>query len=225
MGLRRGARTSVIGPIYFRCISFSGWLGPEQVTQDLTHYTNEYYQRELTFCRFGILRSDQLAALCYILDWAYWGPKDANWQSWGPKGLGRDPGVILSMGAGRGELEVQLEVIGHEVIAVDPSPGAQELYKGKGPLHRECSPELARSAQTVVFCESMEHIPLHQTRQVLSWLQPGTRLVVVNFVDFWPIFREGEWDHITQVDDALYDEISAGRQVLFRRGSHLVLTW
>ena len=75
MGLRRGARTSVIGPIYFRCISFSGWLGPEQVTQDLTHYTNEYYQRELTFCRYGILRSDQLAALCYILDWAYWGPK------------------------------------------------------------------------------------------------------------------------------------------------------
>lgn len=187
------------------------------MTQDLDNYTAAYYERDQTFARHGILRSDQLAALCYALNWPFWGS---------PAELARTerhPGKIVSVGAGRGELEAQLERLGFDVTGVDPSVGADEKYQGTH-LVSVWTPRQILEAQTIIFCESIEHIPLEQTLDLLQYLSPGARLIIVNFLEFWPLMPSSEgWDHITQVDEAVYDRLCEGRTVIERRGSHLVL--
>lgn len=189
------------------------------MTQDLSNYTADYYRRAWRQLEYPhILRADQLAALCYALNWPYWGREVKNDDD-------RDPGRILSIGCGRGELESQLETLGFAVTGVDPSAGAKEMYRGStfSPIW---TPEMVRSANTVIFCESIEHIPLEQTLELFTHLCTGTRVIVVNYIDFHPIIPSPDddgWDHITQIDDALYNQLSAGKTVLLRRASHLVL--
>ena len=112
--------------------------------------------------------------------------------------------------------------MGLTVTGVDPSLGALELYRG-GMLVGEARQALAASAGTVIYNESIEHIPVEQTLQVRSWMAPGSRLIVTNWPDFHPIEPTSDWDHITRVDDALYDRLAQGGQVVLRRGSHLVV--
>lgn len=134
----------------------------------------------------------------------------------------RHPGAIVSIGAGEGWLEHQLEMMGQVVIGVDPAAGARELYRGYSLIERATRREIA-AASSVLFCESIEHIPIDQVLQIRSWMQPGSRLVVVNWPDFHPIEATSAWDHITRIDDELYDRLSVGARVVLRRGSHLVL--
>ncbi len=188
-------------------------------TQDLTGYTRDYYLRDRTFLPAGVLRPDQLAALCYALDWPFWG-FEVPVNAW------REPAPVLSIGAGRGELEREFERLGYEVVGVDPSVGAHELYAGTT-LVSAWTPELVAAARTVVFCESVEHVPESETLALLDHVGPGTRVIVVNFPDYHPIVPDPAadgWDHITRVDDALYDRL-AGRatRVVLRRASHLIL--
>lgn len=188
--------------------------------QDLSHYDPEYYKRDQTFARHRVLRPDQLAALCYTLDWPYWGLENSG-EDW----VERQPGVVLSIGCGRGELERELECLGCTVVGVDPSAGAQFMYQGSRHEYR-WTRELVRSAGTIIWCESLEHIPWSETLELLGHVRKDTRLIFVNFVDFWPLEVSGDgWDHITRVDDALYDGLSEGRCVVLRRASHLVLDW
>lgn len=188
------------------------------MTQNLAGYDAGYYQRdqeEFWFERHGLLRPDQLAALCYTLGWPFWGPPTRP----------RQAGVVVSMGAGGGFLEAVLEKMPGvtEVIGIDPSMGAAQLYRGSR-LEPRCSPELAAQAGTVIFCESIEHIPLEETLAVAEAMRQGSRLVAVNWPDYHPLLPDGSgWDHITAIDDDLYDRLSAGRTVVIRRGSHLVL--
>lgn len=186
--------------------------------QDLAGYDVGYYRRdapEFWFGGHGLLRPDQLAAVCYAFGVPFWGS-----EPYAP----RDPGLIVSMGAGEGYLEGELERLldGH-VVGVDPSPGARQLYRGS----RWCpaaTRTLINGAGTVIFGESIEHIPLEETLQVRAWMAPGSRLIVVNWPDFHPIEPHlNGWDHITRVDDALYDRLAAGGRVVLRRGSHLVV--
>lgn len=186
--------------------------------QDLSNYTREYYLRDQTFARHGVLRPDQLAALCYALNWPFWGFEVKMGEE-------RDPGLIVSIGAGRGELEAELERIGNRVIGIDPTVGARALYRGTD-LRPHWTPQLISEADTVIFCESIEHIPLDLTLELFASLTSGTRVVIVNFTEFFPIIPDpvGDgWDHITQVDDALYDRLAEGRITALRRTSHLVL--
>lgn len=188
------------------------------MTQDLTHYSADYYQRdqiiETWFWRVGLLRPDQLAALCYILGKPFWG-RDRLPE--------RKPGLVLSVGCGRGELEAALERLGVQVLGYDPSAGAHDMYEGTR-LTAELDDETIRVAHTVVFCESLEHVPADEIWRIRKALTSGTRLVVTNWPDYHPIevSRDG-WDHITRVDDDLFDRLAEGASVLVRRESHLVL--
>jgi len=112
--------------------------------------------------------------------------------------------------------------MGLSVVGVDPSLGALELYRG-GMLVGQARQALIGGAGTVVYCESIEHIPVEQTLQVREWMVPGSRLIVVNWPDFHPIEPTSDWDHITRVDDALYDRLAVGGATVLRRGSHLVV--
>lgn len=184
--------------------------------QDLTNYDAAYYQRdapEFWFGRRDLLRPDQLAAICYTFGVPFWGTEPYS---------EREPGYVVSVGVGEGHLEEQLERMGLIVTGVDPSPGAQHLYRGSH-LYRTVPGDVINQAGTVIYAESVEHIPIEQTLQVRSWMQPGARLIVVNWPDFHPIEASSDWDHITRVDDVLYDRLAVGARTVLRRGSHLVL--
>lgn len=179
--------------------------------QDLSVYTDEYYKRdqpEYWFTKHGILRPDQLAALCYAYGLPFWGE---------PDGI-RDPGLVYSIGCGSGELEAALEKLGNTVVGVDPSRGAKALYKGK-----DIVDEYPGGGDTVIFCESIEHIPHDITKGIFSRIPKQARVIVVNWPDLHPIPAVGDGDHITDIDDVFYDRLSDGRKVILRRGSHLVL--
>ena len=179
--------------------------------QDLKNYTVGYYTRERPenlFTDCGLLRPDELAALCYALDWPFWGPKG--------KPI-RNPGKIYSIGAGPGNLEVILEKMGHEVVGVDPSPGAKELYQGKKLVDKYDG-----GGDTILFVESIEHLPVKEINRIMSLVPHGARVVIVNWVDFFPIPKDSEWDHITTIDDGMYDKLTKNNKVVLRKGSHLV---
>lgn len=187
------------------------------MSQDLSNYDQAYYQREAPefwFGRHGLLRPDQLAAVCYIYGLPFWGLE--------PRGQQRVPGLILSIGAGEGHLECWLEGQGETVLGVDPAVGAHELYRGRD-LAPVVTEHQVQIADTVLFVEAIEHIPLETTRQIRAWMSPGARLIVVNWPDFHPIEASSDWDHITRIDEALYDELVRGARVITRRGSHLVV--
>lgn len=189
------------------------------MAQDLSHYDIAYYRRAIVenwFPRHGLLRPDQFAALCYVFGVPFWGDEHQS-------ATYREPGNwrVMSIGCGEGALEVELERLGCEVTGVDPSPGARELYRGK--ILQDDVGGIEGCA-TVLFCESLEHLPLDTVRALWPRITPGARIVITNWQTWHPIEPSPDgWDHITRVDDALYDELAFGHRVVLRRGSHLVL--
>lgn len=182
--------------------------------QDLTNYTPGYYYRdqaEYWFQRWDLLRPDQLAALCYAFNWPFFSELPILPQ--------RDPGLVYSIGCGHGILEAKMEQMGCRVTGIDPSPGPKEIYRGTQLLD-----EYPGGGDTIIFCESLEHIPVEDIFTTWSRIPSTARIIIVNWVDHMPIEPEPPFnDHITLIDDALYDKLSEGRNVILRRGSHLVL--
>lgn len=182
--------------------------------QDLSNYSDEYFsknQAENWFMPHGLLRPDQLAALCYAFGWPFWG--DEHYQQ-------RQPDGIMSIGCGEGYLESVLERMGERVIGVDPSPGAEKLYRGRV-LHKDVS--AITECRTIIFCESLEHIPLEQILGIWKKAARETRFIVTNWPAYHPIPADSEWDHITEVNDALFARLSRWMYPIVRRGSHLVV--
>lgn len=182
-------------------------------------YDRAYYDRTLPetwFGRFGLLRPDQLAAVCYAFGMPFWG--DETYAN-------REPYIVLSIGCGRGELEAQIERMGPRVIGTDPSDAVERIYAGQN-FERKSASEAVRDvfrADTVIFCESLEHIERAEIDLAFDMLRMRrARVIVVNWPSFMPLETNG-WDHVTRIDDALYDELSEGFDVVVRRGSHLVL--
>lgn len=181
------------------------------MSQDLSIYDKDYYLRdqvEFYFKKHGLLRPDELAVICYSLGWQYFG---------GEKMELRDPGLIYSIGCGTGEWESKMEEMGYEVIGVDPSEGPHELYNGKKIINK-----YPGGGDTIVFCESIEHIPENELNKILNVIPKRARVIIVNWVDYHPIAPDGSLDHITRIDDDFYDEITKGKKVIVRNGSHLV---
>lgn len=182
---------------------------------DLSHYTKDYYKRNLAetwFWQNGLLRPDQLAALCYIKNWPFWGDEKYPKDSYNPK-------VIYSIGAGRGELEKTLERLGFTVYGVDPSEGSKEMYEGKNHLGK-----YPGGGDVVLFCESIEHIPEDVFNEIWNKIPTHARVVIVNWPSYHPIKKDKTgWDHIRQIDDELFNRLSEKNKVIVRRGSHLVL--
>lgn len=179
---------------------------------DLSGYTDAYYCRDIHeywFEQHGLLRPDQLAALCYTFNRPFWGM---------PASPPRDPGHVVSIGCGAGFLEATLERLGVTVTGVDPSPGARHLYQGSTLVDR-----YGGGGDTLIFCESIEHLPADETDRIISLAPTGARIIIVNWPDFHPIHPDGSgWDHVALIDDHRFDQLTAGHTIVERHGSHLV---
>lgn len=175
-----------------------------------TSYDKSYFNRnipETWFSQLGLLRPDQHAALCYVLDLPYW-------RSYRTK---RDKKykTILSIGCGLGDLEVKLESFGLNVLGYDPY--YHKEYKGQKCL----ATYNGEQADILLFCESIEHLTKEQTKEIIDAQKGGTKIIIVNWPDFHPIPEEG-FDHITRIDDDYFDWVLDGREPEVRKGSHLV---
>lgn len=171
-------------------------------------YDHNYFHKERWYQDNGLLRPDQYAALLYTLGQPVW-----HYTELEP----RDPGKIFSIGCGVGDLEVKLEEMGYDVTGVDPY--AKDVYKGKKLIDA-----YPGGADTIIMCESIEHIPRQDAINIVNGVNRGGRVVITNWVDFFPIPKDGTgWNHITDVDDGLYNEIVQLFNVKIRKGSHLVM--
>ena len=191
-------------------------------TQDeLSRYTADYYRRpimEYWYAQVGLLRPDQYAAVCYAFGVPFYGD-EPYFANPGPRPT-RTPARVMSVGCGEGVLEAELERLGCEVTGVDPSPGAVELYRGKT---RQDGIDGIEGYDTVILCESLEHLPRELTNEIRTRLAPGARMIVTNWLSLHPIPNNSSWDHITTVDDAMFEWLSMDRTVVVRRGAHLVV--
>lgn len=187
-------------------------------------YTRSYFLGrdipEVTNYREHRIRADQLA--CF------------HWSMHEVGGGLRRPVHVLDVGAGRGELSAMFALCGIPVTGVEPH--ATKLYERTLRSWAKAEPRVVADvakvkepADTVIFCESLEHIPEDvfdaMWDRIVPWLnQYQGRLIVANWEENHPIEPDGTgWDHVRRVDDALYDQLAEGRSVVFRRGSHLVV--
>lgn len=180
---------------------------------DLTRYNTAYYERPVVenwFHRQGLPRPDELAAICYVFGVPFTNPDRERSD--------RDPGLVVSIGCGAGWLEAELERLGLKVIGVDPSPGAKELYAGERLVDRYVG-----GGDTIVFCESLEHLPVDEIDRIFALIPDHATVIIVNWLGWETITGDHAWDHITTVDGDLFDRLSEGWNVRVRNGSHLVL--
>lgn len=157
----------------------------------------------------------------------------------------RNPGRILEIGGGRGEVAQVAKYFGHDIVSLEPSTDADKWYKETAthffgnefdavmpdarPL-LEATPDLDLSSfDTILMVESLEHIPQEQFepfwQKVVETFQG--RFIVVNWVSYHPIAvgqYAGPEQHCRLVNDELYDTWSAqAKSCFWRNGSHLVL--
>lgn len=180
---------------------------------DVSHYQASYYQRPIVenwYSEYDLPRPDELAAICYAFGVPFTNPA-TEWAQ-------RYPGQVVSIGCGAGRLEAELERLGCDVIGVDPSPGAKELYRGSTLVDR-----YEGGGDTIVFCESLEHLPVEEIDRIFALIPDHARVIVVNWLGWDTIVGNHSWDHITTVDADLFDRLSDGWNVRVRNGSHLVL--
>lgn len=144
----------------------------------------------------GRLRPDQEAAIEYVFM--------------------EDPGVVASIGCGMCLAEKEIAKRA-KILCFDPSDYVCE--KLDFVIQADLEKAASCGADTWLFIESLEHIPIEQIDHFLN--TASGRVVVTNHLNVWPINKNGK-DHITVCDDALYDRITHGKKVVVRNGPHLV---
>lgn len=159
----------------------------------------------------------------------------------------RTPRLVFDIGCGRGEVAATFAYLGIEVVAIDPSASVghlvsltpSKLYGMKSDavkFTRATAFESLSSSpvvpDTIVFCESIEHIPVKEVDKTIEWVAlhadaraAGIRVIITNWPYFHPIRAvPGDWDHVHDVDNEFYDHLaSAAKSTIVRHGSHLVL--
>jgi len=175
-------------------------------------YTTEYFERdglyESIFHQEKVLRPDQASALLYAFMGNRW------------------PTFVLSIGSGLGVLEAMFDHLRIPCVGLDGCGGLRGVYQGRHLINKRLCVALEENAHaieradTLIFSESIEHIPMKQVKRTIA-LFTG-RLIVTNRLCFHPIGKTNE--HITPINDAVYDEFeSAYGKAVFRCGSHLVI--
>jgi len=155
----------------------------------------------------------------------------------------RKPMGVLDVGAGRGGLITALYLLDVYAEGVEPSFAAVNsvmprtaacmglsLEFAMMPIHNrklEDSLHCIRwdKIDTVVFCESLEHIEEEEFNKCYPKIEEELYkkeglLILAN--NHWPIGADGR-QHVRTIDDGVYDELSEGKEVLLRKDSHLVL--
>lgn len=159
----------------------------------------------------------------------------------------RNPGRVLEIGGGRGEVATVLKRMGVDVVSVELGPEAEKWYAATAyhyfgqdaeaviPINKPIQDVMAdldlSSFDTILMVESLEHIPAEAFEPVWQAIQSQFkgRFIVVNWPDYHPIWigrDAGPEEHCRLVDDALYDAWSAAAQSVYtRQGSHLALNF
>lgn len=149
----------------------------------------------------------------------------------------------LDIGCGRGELSAYLSALGLSVVPIDFAACAPAMvrdtylrFAGLEPprvINRSMLPAVREAAgglgfTDVVMCESIEHIP--EAEFWKAWdiirhaLRNGGRAIVCNLKDAWPIPKTSDgWDHIHEINDAVYRRLAEGGHVEYRNKSHIVI--
>ena len=155
----------------------------------------------------------------------------------------RFPKLVLTIGAGRGELEAVLTYDGVHVIATDPSSitknyieETMRIWAGTENPYAFINlrmidavkkvDEIWHIPDTVVLCETLEHITKEEFDEAFEIFKEWhPLLVIVNYLEMHPIGVSADrWNHIREITDADYDELcERTEKVVFRKESHLVL--
>ena len=156
----------------------------------------------------------------------------------------RQPKSVLDVGGGRGEVAWALSQLGARVQLVEPHPLAADWLQrtasqfkaplGDVKLINELVPECLdslelNSVDTVLFVESIEHIPDHCFEPFWEKVKPALvansgRLIVTNWLSYFPLDVSGP-EHCRLVDSQLYARLAEGGRVVFQQGAHLVVDY
>lgn len=183
-------------------------------TKTQTVYDKAYYERggliETAFREAGFLRPEQASAIAYAF------------------AKGRKPKVILFIGSGIGILERFLENldVSLTIIGTDSSFAAAQLYQGSHCVFIDFLGAVkCYQFDTIILCAVIEHIPISDIETGIELLaKRKVRLIITNRLEYHPIKPNG-WDHITKIDDALFQIIANNGNLIFRHGSHLVVDY
>jgi hypothetical protein len=153
----------------------------------------------------------------------------------------RTPSKVLDIGGGRGEVAHFFSALGVPCVSIEPGLHAETLYQytndlffnGQSTQVSLISDDIGKSIDalglqefdTIVFCESIEHIPEPDFWNLWHRIQKDFQglIVITNWLSFHPIPVDPP-EHIFRIDDAVYDRlISSSRRCIYRNQSHLVL--
>jgi SAM-dependent methyltransferase len=121
----------------------------------------------------------------------FFAPPDA-WPEWEQQAVAAVSGPVLDLGAGAGRHSLFLQEAGHEVTAVDHSPGAVDVCRARGVLNVRLAdltdpPEDRRWGAVLLMCGNLGLAGDRQaTRSLLARLARGCRsdaIVVTDTVD------------------------------------------
>ena len=156
----------------------------------------------------------------------------------------RTPKGVLDVGGGRGEISVSFSYLGIDTQMIEPSFACRVLVaetKTKFDMGTANFPVIEKpfneavklvnwtNIDTVIFCESIEHIEKEEFDEGFSILENHLfenkgLLIVLNWINCHPLPAISEY-HCHLIDDTFYDKISENKEVVYRRGSHLVLQY